>query len=545
MAAPNPPIRSPQPNRRGRVRHQIQTPAFASFTTESKGAMLDLHEIVNISEDGIAIQCHAPLERGRKINLCLDLSECSDHIYTTGQVVWTNPAGRAGLRFSEMRPLSLFRLREWLFLNAMAGVANADDFRSSLHGQVSIPIRPSYTDSLAAVSAVQREVEALGRDLDAALQLLASRAETLVRASGVAIALSEADPDYMTCRASAGLLAPPAGARLQLGSGFSGECVKSGRLLRCDDTETDSRVDRDSCRALGIRSMIAVPVRANGRPIGILEVFSADASAFGENDNRVLQRLADTVAAAANRAGRGEIAAPAATEPPKQFATPAGSVLFASKPETKKEAEPNDAGPSAGVNLPHSALVILVAAAATIALGLGYRLAPWLQSEVVPWAQAKLHARGSAHLPSVLASTHAPGTNSGVVETATIEQLKQMAEKGDPVAQNSLGLRYVSGEGVKTDEHEAALWFTKSAEQGNVAAQSKLGAMYWGGRGVPANYNEAYFWTVLARAGGDQASKDRAPLVAARLTRAQVTSIELQANNWLEDRSGKKPRPGH
>ena len=37
------------PNRRQRVRHKIQTPAYASFTLDSKRATLDLYEIVDIS----------------------------------------------------------------------------------------------------------------------------------------------------------------------------------------------------------------------------------------------------------------------------------------------------------------------------------------------------------------------------------------------------------------------------------------------------------------------------------------------------------------
>ena len=107
------------PNRRRRVRHKIQTPAYATFTAESKGAILDLHEIVDISEDGIAIQCHSPLELDRRVNLCLDLADCPEHIYTTGQVVWANASGRAGLHFSELSPESVSRLREWLFVNVM------------------------------------------------------------------------------------------------------------------------------------------------------------------------------------------------------------------------------------------------------------------------------------------------------------------------------------------------------------------------------------------------------------------------------------------
>src|ERR1051325_10586134 len=97
MAAINPPLSPAVPNRRRRVRHKIQTPAYASFTADSKSAMLDLHEILNISEDGMAIQCHTPLEVQKTVHLCLDLAECSQHIYTTGQVIWSTPSGRAGV----------------------------------------------------------------------------------------------------------------------------------------------------------------------------------------------------------------------------------------------------------------------------------------------------------------------------------------------------------------------------------------------------------------------------------------------------------------
>src|SRR5690348_7426447 len=125
MAAMTPALQPAPPNRRRRIRHKIQTPAYASFTAESRGSMLELHEIVDISEDGVAIQCNATLEPQRRIDLCLDLAEASGHIYTTGQVIWSNTTGRAGLRFSDLPPASLFRLREWLFLNAMAGAAHA------------------------------------------------------------------------------------------------------------------------------------------------------------------------------------------------------------------------------------------------------------------------------------------------------------------------------------------------------------------------------------------------------------------------------------
>jgi TPR repeat protein len=500
--------------------------------------MLDLHEIVDLSEDGIAIQCHTPLDTDRRINLCVDLAGCAEHMYTTAQVIWTNASGRAGLRFADLSPTSLLRLREWLFLNAMTGVATADEARlAALSAAEHAPLRPGYSDTLAAVTAVQREVEALGADLAGALQLITVRTQTLLRASGAALALSDAAPGFMVCRASAGPDAPRVGARLQVGSGFSGECVKTGRLLKCDDAETDPRVDRESCRALGIRSILAAPVRVGEKSIGILEVFSPRPGCFANGDSSVLQRLAETVLAAVNRAARaGNLPLPGAPAPvPKPMP---GSVLFASvPPEKKKEEEAGEEEEkSGGISLPRSQLYILFCAGAAISTVLGIYLAPWIQ--------AKLAEREHGHTQTVLASSPAPkaGSNGAApasqsVETATPEALRQMAENGDAAAENALGLRYYQGDpknGIRQDEQEAFRWFSQSAEHGNLNAQATVGLWYWSGRGTPQDLEKAYFWTVLARARGDQTSKDLATVLASGMKRSRAATIEQQADIWLQ-----------
>lgn len=540
MAATTPVLQSSSPNRRRRVRHHIQAPAYASFTAESKNALLELHEIVNISEDGVAIQCSTPLEVDRPVELCLDLAECEDHIYTSARVIWADSAGRAGLLFSDLSPVSLFRLREWLFLNAMTGATSANPTAlASSSASLHIPTRPSYSDTLAAVTAVQRQAEALGSDLPAALQLICDRALALLRASGAAIALSASDPESMECRASSGAIAPPVGAKLRVGSGFSGECVKSGKLLRCDDTETDTLVDRESCRALGMRSMLAVPVRNGDRSVGIIETFAAHANAFTENDGRVLERLSEVVVAAVNRLSFAESLAQVRSAKTEPGYVPAGGVLFGSisqeekKPETKSDSDAHDK-PAHGISLPRSLLIVLISLAITIPTAMGYALAPWIQKEVAPWLQKKLHARERTGLPTVLASTQAPKPS---VETASFDQLKNMAENGDPAAENAVGLRYFQGDSkdqVPQDEKEAFRWFAAAAEAGNLAAQSKLGFLYWSGRGAPKDPNKAYFWTVLARARGDEGSKDLAAVLASGMTRAQTAAIEQQAELWLQ-----------
>jgi hypothetical protein len=553
-AAMTPELQPARRNRRRRVRHKVHTPAYASFTGESKGFMLDLNEIVDISEDGVAIQCSSSLEMNRRFDLCLDLAETTGHIYTTGQVMWSDGSGRSGFRFYDLPPTSLFHLREWLFFNAMAGVASAQADESSIPQRPAEPIRPSYTDTLAALGAVQREVDSLGTDLVAALQLIALRAQTLVQASGAAIALAGNEPEVMVCRASAGPDAPPVGARLQVGSGFSGECVRSGRMLRCDDSETNDLVDRDSCRALGIRSILAAPVRVGDKVIGLLEVFSGKPSAFGENESTVLQRLADTVLAAVNRAARIESVARSIAQP-VPFTPSPGSVLFASEAKEHKK-EKSDDNPSAGnkgtggIRLPLSNLIILICAAATIALVLGFFLAPSIQG----WVQEKLKVRGNLSEQTVLASSHPPAApNSPLdtsVETSTLVQLRQLAEQGNAAAENTLGLRYALGdekEGIKPDERESVRWFTRGATHGNLAAQSKLALLYWVGRGVPKDPNQAYFWAVLARSRGAEGSKDLARVLSSSMTRAQSAAIEQQAEMWLQQhqaQAAEKPEAG-
>jgi hypothetical protein len=538
------------PNRRRRVRQKVHAPAYVTFNGAATGEMLDLYEVLDISEVGVSIQFASPMNVGQEVDLCLDLAEGSGQISATARVIWSNDNGRAGLALPALNHSALHRLREWLFLNAMAAAANAAASESSVPAPAHSAPRPNYTDILSAASAVQREAESLGSDLEAVLSLIVSRSQSLLRASGAAIALAEKvsaaqTATMMTCRASAGQSAPPVGAALQVGSGFSGECVRTGTTLRCDDCETDERVDRQSCRALGIRSILAAPIRTAEKVIGLLEVFSAQPSAFGENDTIVLQRFSETIATAVTRATRAEDSSVPPTLSPKAFTPAPGSVLFAHDPDENLQKRNlfADEDKIGGIHLPRLHLYLLICAAATIALALGFILAPWIQE--------KIKARDHTAEHTVLASSQPPQPAAAIpqppaIETATLDQLRQFAANGDTAAENALGLRYASGDGVRQDDSEAARWFTKAAESGNVKAQVALGTRYWAGRGVPPSLTQAYFWTVLARASGDKNSKTFAEFLASHMTRQQAAAIEQQANIWYQQREANgKPSPAH
>ncbi len=133
------------------------------------------------------------------------------------------------------------------------------------------------------------------RDLDAALQLLADRAQYITGASGAAIALRRIGKNDMLCRASTGSNAPELGALLSTEFGLSGESVRTRQPLRCDDAERDARVNRDVCRQMGIASVVVMPVVNDDEVLGVFELFSRKANAFGARDVSAVQRLSEMV----------------------------------------------------------------------------------------------------------------------------------------------------------------------------------------------------------------------------------------------------------
>lgn len=142
------------------------------------------------------------------------------------------------------------------------------------------------------------------RDLDGTLQLLAERAQYITQATGAAIALR--DGDEMVCKASAGASAPEVGARLQMESGLSGESIRTRQILRCDDAQTDGRVNRESCEALGIASVLVMPMLDEEEQVlGVFELFSDRPHAFEERDIEALERMAFMVRTAIARAEGG------------------------------------------------------------------------------------------------------------------------------------------------------------------------------------------------------------------------------------------------
>ena len=135
--------------------------------------------------------------------------------------------------------------------------------------------------------------------LDEVLHLVSQRALNITQADGVAIALAEeAEGNAIICRASVGMIVPGPGVRLDLNSGFSGACFRTGKIIRCDNSEADARVNVYACRRLGARSMVAVPLIGRKSVVGMLEAFSSRPYSFTDSHVRSLSLLAELIVAA-------------------------------------------------------------------------------------------------------------------------------------------------------------------------------------------------------------------------------------------------------
>jgi len=160
------------------------------------------------------------------------------------------------------------------------------------------------------------------------LGAIAEAAHALTDASAAALAMRR--NGIVLCVGRSGETAPELGAHLSIDSGISGECLRTGKILRCDDTQKDYRADPVVCLRLGLCSIAAVPLRLGDRVIGILEAFSTRPYAFAEEHMQALQKLARLAEVAYTReSGFTERSEPAAAASPSRLMVFSAMLLHA------------------------------------------------------------------------------------------------------------------------------------------------------------------------------------------------------------------------
>ncbi|GAC1434470.1 MAG: hypothetical protein NVS1B11_34390 [Terriglobales bacterium] len=123
------------------------------------------------------------------------------------------------------------------------------------------------------------------------ISVRAALQQTGAEAAAIAIRIN----GKLACVAQAGENAPPLGTPLHETSGITGACMSGGQVINCQDADTHDLVDREVCRQLSIRSILAVPISDGKGTVGLLEVWSPKVDAFKDTNVVWLIQLARTI----------------------------------------------------------------------------------------------------------------------------------------------------------------------------------------------------------------------------------------------------------
>jgi hypothetical protein len=108
-------------NPRHSDRHRLETLVYLQFGVAAMPAI-----VLDLSEQGLALQAPEPLPPVQNVPLRFVLPGTTHLVEATGEVIWADDDGRAGLFFSGIAPASRHHLKIWL---AKRGGKKADSVR--------------------------------------------------------------------------------------------------------------------------------------------------------------------------------------------------------------------------------------------------------------------------------------------------------------------------------------------------------------------------------------------------------------------------------
>lgn len=246
--------------------------------------------------------------------------------------------------------------------------------------------------------------------MDLVLNDIVEQARTVTGATGAAVALFR--DGELTCRATSGANAPDLGVRVDENSSLAGDCMSTGEIQQCGDTETDTRVNAEACRRLGVRSMLIAPLVDRQKLIGVIQVFASWPDAFGKREITAMQVLAGRIAEN-NREAEAGIPMPgpipaSAAEPAQTMDEP----IIEDQSHDEQQAEPEEATaevpePRKRFDIWGTVLVVLVIATA-LALGLA-----------IGWRRAAEFTKRSAY-PGTSSPSTSPVTEATTAATQNV-----------------------------------------------------------------------------------------------------------------------------
>ncbi|HOB47941.1 MAG TPA: GAF domain-containing protein [Mycobacterium sp.] len=186
-------------------------------------------------------------------------------------------------------------------LERLAGfIATALSRATTLMGRRRATTLTSDKHLLQTIIDVQQAINSAVNTPEGVMRTVVDKAREATDAPGAAVQFAEGNE--MVIKFASGLLEDWEGLRVTTAGTLSGLATLTGSVVICEDTETDSRVDRESSRKVNVRSSIIVPLKHGDRAIGVLQLVSDKPHDFDQRDAQLLEELAGFIAAAWRRA---------------------------------------------------------------------------------------------------------------------------------------------------------------------------------------------------------------------------------------------------
>ena len=106
--------------------------------------------------------------------------------------------------------------------------------------------------------------------------------------------------------------------------------------------------------------------------------------------------------------------------------------------------------------------------------------------------------------------------------------LKAKAEEGNMEAQYEMSTRHAIGMDVELDDDIAVEWLEKAAAAGHSLAQNNLGARYYTGDGVDQNLKQAYRYFYKAANQGDRKAGKNLDSITRQLTEEDLEALRAE-----------------
>ena len=148
---------------------------------------------------------------------------------------------------------------------------------------------------LLEIIQAQGEIAAGDLDQNRAMQVIVNRVPDLIGADGALI--DSPDGDRLIFRAGSGVDPRLIGWEYPRESSLSGRALERRAVLISSDTELDRRVESDTCRRLGARSLLCAPLVHLDEELGSLTAFAARPHAFDEGDREAIGLLGRSLSA--------------------------------------------------------------------------------------------------------------------------------------------------------------------------------------------------------------------------------------------------------